>query len=340
MLRRGALLFTGLLLGLMLAEGALRASYETLPSLAPAKAADFDTEPFATLEGHTGPFSEDKKCHRVRQPGVSPSASVTRSGAGEPPVKLWFTGDSVTRGMGVHPLEAFPEVVADQLAETLGREVVLTNLAYSGAGYCGVLNAVHQHLSAAAPDLVVVVLFSDDLENRAMLRVGGEVVGFPSTVRQPVARRLVRSSYLANLVWFSRIRRAGDPPRRFVGHGGRRDFAEAQQKLEAEVTAAGGVVLRVILPAPGVPFCPPGDDELDRCTWMVSDLDLMADMVEDLDMEAVDLREVWSGFSSAPAIPEELRNHDPGNLPVHPDKSGHIAIADALTPAVAAKLTR
>ncbi len=340
MLRRAVLVFAGLALGVALAEVALRTVHERLPSLAPAKAADFDTEPFETLEGHISPFHGDKRCHRVRTPGPSPSETTTHHGTGGPPLALWFTGDSVTRGMGVDLDDAFPVLVAEDVAAALGREVVLTNLAYSGAGFCGVLNAVHQQLSVATPDLVVVVLFSDDLEDRAMMRMGGEVVGFPSTVGHPLGRRLVRGSYLANLAWFVWLQRDTDPPRRFVGHGGQHAFAKAQQKLDDEVASAGGAVLRVLLPAPGVPFCAAATDDADRCAWLVSDLDLMASLLEDAGTRSLDLREVWASFSRAPGIPEEVDFDAEGNVPIHPDPTGHRTIADALAPPVAAEVAR
>ncbi len=336
---RLVLVFAGLVLGLACGEAALRASYATLPSLAAGKQAGFAVSVFEALERQQPREDGAGRCHHVQASGASPSLRLTRVGQG-PELELWFAGDSVTEAFGVTPSQGFARRLADVVAAQLEVTVVLRNLAFSAAGYCGALNAVHQELTVSRPDLVVVVVTGDDLEDRAMVRVSDGVIAFPSTIEGRVLRFAARRSYLVNLAWFTRLRRVEKSPRRFVGHGGQHDFVEAQRQLDVAVERAGGRTLRVVLPAPGQAFCRPSKRATARCNWMASDLDLMANLLIDAGADVADLRGVWDGEEEPPCIPSEADAARQGTLAIHPHAEGHAAVANALAPALLAAVRR
>ena len=80
---------------------------------------------------------------------------------------MLVAGDSITLGDGVEPEESYAGRIAASIAESKGQPVQVVN-GCECHGYCHVIRAVHRHLRDEPFDTILVGLFADDLEQRAV----------------------------------------------------------------------------------------------------------------------------------------------------------------------------
>lgn len=316
-MKRLLLALVGLLLGLVLAEGALRQFFVELPSLDALRRSPYASKPF--LAGnHRIDHSLD--CGGFVSPREDRNATI---GEGEP-LSLWAIGDSVTWGMGVLPEDSFVHQLAAKIAAEEGRQVVFRNLAMPGAGFCQLVRQLNTGLQAGAPDVLLMGLFADDLEHRAWLAVDGETIGLPDQIQNRQLRWWARRSYVVNLAWFAVAPRTSGE-RRFVDDVGQRAFAGHMRQIAADMDARGGRLVVVLLSPVGLHRCPPDAPMSERCGWMGSDLDLIAQMLDDAGVEYLDLRGFWD---DAPDVSLPAERHF--QLAVHPNAEGHARIFQAV----------
>lgn len=326
----GALAFISALLA---AEGLLRLAYPTLPSLSALAERPELVGRFKVEAGHR--FGDDRSCElAIEEPFGQDEAVVAASRPDAPARTLWFAGDSITAAMGVGRERGWPRLLAARVGAKTGGAVLLRDLSLPGLGYCAVLRRVHSELAFGSPDVVVIGLFADDLEDRALLSHQGRLVGLPHTIRQPTVRYWARRSYLANLLWFSTSSRPGGAVR-FIDGPGRAAFQRNLVRGVRAVEAAGAEALLVLIPAVGAERCAPEHtaETTHRCSWLPSDLDVMADLLDEVGLPYADLRRVWVAHPSE-AIVEERGQE----LEVHPDAAGHQVLSDAVFDAAEALL--
>ncbi len=320
MLRQLPLTVLGLAGGLFLGEGALRAHYPALPSVAALHDSDYEVHRFDSGGG-------DYACSTDLAPAGTRDLLV---GSGDETRELWIVGDSVAYGQGVSAEQVYGVQLAERLADSHGVSVVVRNFGMPGAGACGVLSRLEQQLDAGArPDLVLLGLFADDLEDRALVSVQGRPVAFPDRVDDAWTRALVSQSYFANLAWFSGVMGEVEVHHRFIEPAARADFQIRMRTLVDRIEDAGGATVVSLTEPVGILRCVVPPEPGSRCDWMPDDLDLMADLLVAAEVPAVDLRGLWN------ADPRLMIHHErPAALPIHPNALGHARMAEALWPAL------
>ena len=351
--RKLLLVAGGLLLGAAAAEGMLRLLYADLPSLANLRHTPYRVRRFEVRGMMHRRRDTDLRCKETtyldrarNKPGILDADRVARErfappAAGTavgPPLSLWVIGDSVTAGMGVEPGQAFGFGLARGLARATKRRVELLNLGMPGAGYCALLRRTHAALDRRKPGLVVVALFADDLEDRAMMAAYGKPVIFVQRIPRIHLRVLVSRSYLANLVWFSHEARAPRWQRRFVDAAGQKSFERGMVALERRIRREGGKLLVVLLAPVGFPGCPTRPLPHSRCEWMARDLALMSELLRARDLPLLDLSRLWHQKPARAAARE--RALDLSWLAIHPDAAGHRSIATAILPALTSRASQ
>ncbi len=333
-----ALALAGLGLGLGGAELALRAAHPTLPSLeALARSDTREVGEFmrwsdpARREAGCVPAPDQQRLHYRQR-----SATYAPAGMGPDPsaLRLWVAGDSLVAGWGVGPDRAWPHGLARGAAEALGRRVQLTTVGGGGLGYCEILQDLHILLARSKPDLIVVQVFADDLEQRALLLLEGGVVARPDLAPGALAW-LARRSWLANRVWFAQVSRLGGAePIRALDDEGRADLERAWDLLEARAREQGAEVLFALVPPAGIERCAAGDPSWSDCDWLSYDQGWLAEALRAGGHRWVDLRGIWAQHDPETLPDEEAAWEARGRLPVHPGLGGHRAIVEATLPAV------
>lgn len=318
-LRLGVAL-AALVVGLGLAEAALRLYHGTLPSLAALQDRPDLVERYRVAPGQR--MREDLACDREIADARGRDVPV---GQGSRDLRLWVSGDSMAYGMGVEPGQGFADRLAARLQQSLpDTRVHLRNLSLPGLGYCGALEQVHSELQHGRPDLVLLSLFADDLESRALLAKDGRLVGLPHTIRQPALRWLARRSYAVNLAWFV-MRPKPTGALRFIDAIGQEAFQRNLRALVDRVEGLGARPVVVLLNPVGAPRCDSRRATEDRCGWMLADADLMARLMDEAGLPFIDLRRLWEQVPAAPIAAEREMA-----VPIHPDAAGHAAIAEAV----------
>lgn len=321
MLGRLALVAAGVCLAIGLGELGLRLSSPTLPSLAGLEG--LDPRDRSEVQRWTDPVPQPADCRAA--PGtrrVAHRPKRDRFGEG-PRERLWVVGDSVVQGWGVAPGAAWPQLLAQQRAATLGRQVDLLRLGSPGLGHCGWIADLHHALDGATPDRVVMQLFGDDLERRELVLVNGQVVAWP---RHALAQR----SFLANRLWFAwASRRAGATPERDTDAAGQARFRRALRGITARLDTAGVPWQLALVPPAGIERCTEAAAWSD-CDWLRADMALMADLLDEEGIPYVDLRGLWAELDPGTLPDEEHAWTERGRLPVHPGPPGHAAIAERL----------
>lgn len=314
---------------LLMAEAGLRCTTPTLPSLAALHDRPDLLEPFLVEPGQRR--RDERRCDQTVR---DPRGRDVTFGSTEPIRTLWFAGDSMTAGMGVGSGEAWPDRLAQQLQARIRGTVVVRNLALPGVGYCEVLRRVHSELQFGHPDVVLIGLFADDLEARAMLATDGGLVGLPHTIASDTLRWWARRSYAINLAWFASTSRPSGPVR-FIDGPGRRAFQTHMVAVTDRVRAAGAEPLVVLLEPVGAADCSASmpADPTHRCSWMPDDLALMATLLDEVGVETVDTRGLWHAVGAAAIESERGRG-----LAIHPDADGHAALAQHLVDRLGPKL--
>jgi hypothetical protein len=203
-----------------------------------------------------------------------------------------------------------------------------------------VLRALHHELDASSPDAVVLQVFADDLEQRAMIVLDGAPVVFPQSSGSQWVRAVVSHSYTANWAW-SRYRARRNPgPARFISEAGRAGFQSAMETLRKRLETQDTALIVFLLPLSGAKSCDmPGPQE-QICRWYAEDLNRMKALLIQAGLPPLHLDTLWSN-PSAHALPQEIRRAEtePAYVPIHPSAAGHTHLAQALAPAVAAALS-
>lgn len=319
---RLALALAGLLLGLGLSEAALRVLYPTLPSLS-ALAERPDLVQRYTLSKRQR-FQDDRSCEVFLK---EPRARDTVVAKGDGPARtIWFAGDSMTAAVGVPTGQGWPYRLAESVHEITDGDVVIRDLSLPGVGYCEVLRRVTSDLQFGSPDVVAIGLFGDDLEARALISYEGHLIGLPHTIDHPTVRFFARRSYAANLAWFAASARP-EGAVRFIDGPGRAAFQRNMARAVSRIESAGAEPLIVLIEPVGMDRCAPElvANPEHRCSWMRDDLDLMADLLDEIGVKVVDLRGMWADHPSQPIAEERGQA-----LEVHPDAAGHGVLAEGV----------
>ena len=316
-LRRFALAVVSLACGVALAEGALRVSYSTLPSL-------------AGLAGDTS-WREGDAIQRCDARALAPRHRP------QPPAserRLLVVGDSVALGFGVPDNARFGARIAERLSAA-GPRWSEVNGALAGGTACITLELARGALSTTRADLAVVALFADDLMEAPRFSVNGRSVAFPDTVHTPALRWIVTHSYAMNAGWWAFATAFLDRSRS-LGHDGPTvaAFVAALDDVRRAATENRTPVVLTLLPPAGLPFCASGGTEPEVCA-LRGEQDRIAELLSDAWPGWVDLRAVLDGGDYR----LDVEKAD-GRLDIHPNEAGHLLIAEALLPVVGGFLAR
>ncbi|MAY79943.1 MAG: hypothetical protein CL930_04070 [Deltaproteobacteria bacterium] len=341
--------------GIYAVEFGLRQVYPTLPSISALQGSDFRLERLVDL-------AEDPDlslCHEVRtflshrSRWISPGAasgvhfsalqnvSMDTEGivqsfgslGNNDARRLWLAGDSLAYGLGVNPEESFGTHLAGRVTRHTGGQVQLRNLAVPGAGYCTVVQRVAAVLKHHSPDVVLLVLSADDLEERLMLQVDGKLVAPPDLATNRMVRWMVNRSWFANLLWFrlaALSELAKGERSRFVGAATKEGFRTAMTVLNRRVTSMGGRLAVAIVEPPGMPLCR-GALAQERCGWLQEDISTMSTLLTEAGIQHQKIEGIWSG-SLSDIVPREHSMVKQGSLAMHPSAAGHKTIADSIWP--------
>jgi len=330
---RAALALASLVLALGLAELGLRLAYPALPSLAAEQGQGWAVVPsgFGTSRDSQPQEIPPEICRPT-----SPPVPVTAHSPGAgPPLALWVVGDSFTTGVGAPPDQGYAWLLAQDLAAQTKRAVDLTVRARPGASFCLALQSAEEALSATPrPDVVVLQLFADDLEDHAMVATGQGVVLFPSSVGSSLGRALVERSYAANLAWFGAERLHGVPPRRHIDGASQAWFVRRFAALRESLAQGGQGLVVTLLGPTGLAQCQQPAPIGSRCESLPRDMVLIGNLLDDAGVPFVDLRELWLRHPDLVRTEERKAALTPGGCPIHPDAEGHRVLAEALLPAV------
>ncbi len=352
LLKRLALAAASVAVTFAICEVGLRLSSPALPSLAALEGVDMRdlgdfrrwTEPRVRYDDQCEMLDPSalkrlpQRVMRVPLEGWSEGQTTISKGSMEPlPAelpRLWVAGDSVAQGWGVEPTQTYAFGLAGRWAELQQQDVVLRHLGAPGMSYCGWLGEVHRTLdtSAPRPDQVVLQVFADDLEERGVILVRGQLVADPDHAEPAPLRPLLWHSYLANRLWFAQVGRHGSQTPERQGEAAR--FLSALQGVTERLDGEA-VPWTVALVAPaGIERCAESTDAWSDCTWLSQDLERMAAWMDEVGQPYVDLRPV-ALLKAMDTLPdEEIAWVERGRLPVHPGKRGHALIARYLSKAL------
>ncbi len=327
---RALLVCGGVGVALAAGEGWLRSSHSTLPSL-------------AALEGYRGrePFlarfldsaQQGFTLEHCDQPPPG-GAPVRRDlhGQGSRELTLLVAGDSVAHGWGVSDGAGWADHLADTVARETTAAVELVRTGAPGQGYCNWVAETHGALdSGLEPDLAVLQVFADDIEQRGMVLIDGEVAAVPGFGLPVPARELARRSYLANRLWFAWATHFGKPtPDRIDGLKGRAQFLAAVQDLGARFDQQGTPWTVALVAPAGRHLCDEDPRVETDCRWLEEDGESLARWLDHGGVPWVDLRTVWQSEPSDLLDREIFELERRHRLPVHPGPAGHRALAVGL----------
>ena len=345
-------------LGVLAVEWGLRWVYPYLPSISALQGSDFRLERLVDL-------AEDRDlslCHEVRTflshrsrwvgPGATSGVhfaelssvdatgdgSVRLFGSGGTSRKLWIAGDSLAYGLGVEANETLGAHLSQSITRQTGGGVETRQLAVPGAGYCTVVQRVAGAMVKNRPDVVLLVLSADDLEERLMLSVQGQLVAPPDLASGRVTRYLVQRSWFANLLWFrlTAWRESSQQSKRFVGQETQDDFRSAMAKLNRRVSASGGRLAVSIVEPPGMPHCS-GSLMQERCEWLKADMVTMSRLLDQAGVTHQMVQGIW-GRSMEFIVPRERGMAQRGMLAMHPSAAGHAKLAEEIWPFLASSM--
>ncbi len=333
-------------------EVGLRNLYRSLPSINSLQGSDFRLE---WLVDHADD-PDLSLCHEIRSflshrsrwtgPGTgnnvhfnqlhsvdtAADGAVEKYGSGSQGRTVWLAGDSLAYGLGVQPHETFGAHLGRSVATNTGGAAFVRNLAVPGAGYCTVAQRVIGALQKRMPDVVMLVLSADDLEDRLMLAVDGRLVAPPDLAESRVTRWWVQRSWLANLAWFRWMSwtQAHSSGRRFIGAETRSGFRRAMMGLKQRIEGRGGRLVVAIVEPPGMPLCS-GPTNLERCGWLRDDMATMSELLTAAEVQHSVVQDLWSG-QLEDIVEQERTIASKGVLAMHPSATGHERIGEALWP--------
>jgi hypothetical protein len=255
-----------------------------------------------------------------------------------PSLRLLVAGDSITLGEGVEPEQSYAAILASAISAQEGRPVEVVNAGVNAAGYCHVIRAVHRHMADESYDRVVIGLFADDLEQRAVTLVGGQLRADPTLV-DGIIGTLATESYVLNWLWFKQLEwviayqtNEGRHPPAHVSHKGREIPVQTLLNFERSIR---GVLdydpLLVLIPPVGGALCPADPDPGSECAWLFDDMDRMVVTLESVGENFIDLRGLWDDGADYTQPMERRWWREHQRLPVHPSATGHERIGRALS---------
>ncbi len=336
----------------MAAEVALRLVYENLPSLS------VDTQPFVpedrpsvVAQGPDLPLCHEPKQERPAGAGESPPPAVgwvrKLAGSGEPFI-LFVVGDSGALGAGVEPEQTYAYGIAQRLQAQTSRPVHLFDLGYNAASYCGYLEELHHHLDRMTPDLVVLHMFADDLEQQALVLTGGVLRADPSHIESRAASWLLSNLYVVNWGWWKGLEwvvhyvtDGAQVAPTWVERGPRlipkqtlNNFGDAMVHLQTRLQNEGVAQFNFLISPAGWGMCPDAPSPTSECGWLAEDMDAMSVQLDEGGVSWTDLRDIWTDDSASVQELEMRFYREQGRLPVHPNEQGHERILTALWPLI------
>ncbi len=325
---------SALLLALGGAELFLRQTHDTLPSLEALYEAGWvvfqhDQSSRPGLDDHLA----ERRCPEDFL-SLRDGEAFQRVGPAEgEPLRLWTLGDSVTAGLEVERHEAFPLLLAQGAAEATERPMELRNLGTPGASLCGLLRRLAEVSAQDAPDLLVLVLTSNDLEDHRVFSHGGQMAASPRAIlpHRPALAWVVERSYLLNLAWFGLALRDLDAPDNPIWEGAEDASVELLQAARAVAEQQRVPLQVVLLASPGLGSCQPRADGTGRCAQLLAEQEIIGRALDRAELPFVDLRGLWTGVEQPGQGAEDF-------VLIHPDAAGHRRIAEALLPGVLEEL--
>ena len=336
MLLRLVIALLALLLTLTLGEFGLRLYYPTLPSLSALQKSGYKLKKFK-WDGHPGAEiarSEDLECLPASylDSTLAPKQVTVGKGKGEA-LRLWVTGDSVAKGFGVPLDDGVASRLGRRLSAHTGAKVKVRNLAINGAGFCLYMNKLLSRLEEGPPpDALVLLLFADDLEHRAVIALTDGVVAFPDRIRSPAGRALAENIYLANLAWMvSHMANRDKAPPRFIGANGRLIFLKTMKLLVQQVQRQRIPLITALVAPTGLHLCPANPPPASRCRWLGQDMGLIAALLTEAGVPFLDLRTLWQGKDESLILADELhRMRTSPEVAIHPSSAGHALLAEQI----------
>ena len=303
---RVLLVLGGVILGLLAAEGVMRLVYRQ-----PAVPMDMER-----IEARARHFSQ---------------VPTRLKGA----FNLAVVGDSVVEGVGAPPDQGVADLLGRRLGQTTGLNVRVIRRGRSGANLQQKVELSRDIVKNRVADLVVVVLFSDDLNFGRMVARRGEVIDLLDKRPSWLMRTLVSRSYLVNALWMVWRATVHQTRTQFLTHQERAHMVSMMGELGQQARAANIPLVLSILPASGMALCPPRPEPGSGCNVALLTMDTMAEILREANQAFVDLRFIWA--DGRPRIPQiELDDMHSGKLgiAVHPNAEGHAMVAEALLPVV------
>jgi hypothetical protein len=340
-------------LGLVLVmEVALRLLYGALPSLSVAMSPFVpEDRPSVVAPGPDLPLCREAQQERPPGAGEAPPPPVgwIREVPGEGElVTVFVVGDSGALGAGVEPEQTYAYGIAERLGKLTSRPIRLFDLGYNAASYCGYLQELHHHLDRVTPDLVVVHMFADDLEQQALVLAGGVLRADPSQIQNGGVSWLLSNVYVVNWVWWQGLRLVvhrttadgGDIPQ-WVENGPRiipeqtmDNFGSSMAHLEQRLQDEGVLQFNFLSSPVGWGMCSETPSPTSECGWLAHDLSAMSVQLDKSGVSWMDVRDIWERESSSVQDLEMRFFKEQGRLPIHPNERGHKVILEALWPAI------
>lgn len=321
-MRRILLVLAGLLVALVLAEGALRVRYPLPPSLSAMAGAL--PERAAARAG--------KDLALCRDWASVPLSLLSRGAApGQP--ELWVSGDSVAMGWGVESGASFGSLLADRVRAATGTSLRYANDGTGGGSLCTLLARARHVATARPPTWAVLAVFADDLQDHGAMYVDGRLVAWPESRFDPPLSTLLRTSWLANLAWFASVSRdpagldAAIPPEEHAL------VVAAIADTDRLLHERGVTPLWLLLPPAGRDVCRTGYAPGSRCAMLEAGMVTLRGLYARAGVPLLDLTDLFTGQADM-ALAREAVQTGPDAVPIHPNERGHARIAAAVWPAL------
>ena len=265
-----------------------------------------------------------------------------------PLMKVFVVGDSGALGAGVAPEETYAYQVAKQLSAEKKQSIELYNLGYNAAGYCIYLQELHRHLDLQIPDLVIVHMFADDLEQKALVMSGGVLRADPARLETSVLRHLLSNSYTFNWIWWksmtwivtkttdggTRVPKWVETGPRLIPQKTQQNFTSSIVHLKKRLTKEDIDHVFFLASPAGWSLCPDNPSPTSECGWLEHDQTNIARLLDSTGVPWLDFRMIWNDSDQYVLRQERQFFQRYNRLPVHPNKDGHAKIFTELWPHV------